>query len=215
MSRTSKLAALLAASIALAGPFGTSAFAESRHQDGTWRDNRDSRGGNRGYEMRTYRDNERVTVEGRVQSFRQERDGYRVQLDRGAYSYWVPLSRLRGRGRDLRAGISIRFGGVFRGGWVYVDSIGWPDDGYYNDGYRDGYVRGVVERVDLYRGTLLLRDDYSGRFITVDMRRMDGRWNRSIDLNDLRRGDYVTLSGDWYRGIFLASRIDDLRPLPR
>lgn len=208
MSRTKRLAATVTTAAALATLLSTSAFAESRNQNGTWRNNRDERGSRQS----SYRDNERVTVQGRVRSFRQERDGYRLNLDRDRYSYWVPGSHFRNRSRGLRVGINLRLGGVFRGGSIYVDNVGWPDDGYYNnDGYRDQYLRGVVERVDLRRDILVLRDDDSGRYVSVDMRRTDSRRNRSIDLNDLRRGDYVNLSGDWSRGVFTAYRIENVR----
>ena len=215
MSRTKRLAVSVTTAAALATLLSTSAFAESRNQNGTWRDNRDERGSrqsSRDDDNRRYRDNERVTVQGRVRSFRQERDGYRLNLDRDRYSYWVPGSHFRNRSRGLRVGINIRLGGVFRSGSIYVDNVGWPDDGYYNnDRYRDDYLRGVVERVDLRRDILVLRDDYSGRYVSVDMRRTDSRRNRSVDLNDLRRGDYVSLSGDWSRGVFTAYRIESVR----
>ncbi len=116
----------------------------------------------------------------------------------------MPSSHLRGR--DLRVGVSIRLGGVFRGGTIYVDDLGWPDNGYgYNNGYNNGYLRGVVDRVDYRRGLVVVRDDSSGRFVTVDMYRADRRV-------DLRRGDYVTLSGDFTRGgVFEAYRVDSVR----
>jgi len=214
MSRTKRLAATVTTAAALATLLSTSAFAESRNQNGTWRDNRDERGSrqsSRDDDNRRYRDNERVTVSGRVQSFRQERDGYRLNLDRDRYSYWVPGSHFRNRSRGLRVGINVRLGGVFRGGSIYVDNVGWPDDGYYNnDRYRDDYLRGVVERVDLRRDILVLRHDSSGRYVSVDMRRTDSRRDRSIDLNDLRRGDYVSLSGDWSRVVFTAYRTENV-----
>ena len=53
-----------------------------------------------------YRENQHVTMSGKVSSFSRERDGYRVQLDRGQ-SYWVPQSTFGNRDRDLRAGVSI------------------------------------------------------------------------------------------------------------
>jgi hypothetical protein len=195
MKKTGKLIAL---AVALMTLIGTSAFADSRRQDETWRG-----GSNRRNESnRGYRDNERVTVEGRISSFSRERDGYRVNLDRGGYSYWLPSSRLRGR--DLRVGVSIRLAGVFRRGVVYVDDLGYPG------AYDNGNVRGVVERIDDRRGLLTLRDEYSGRFVTVDMVRADRR--SRIGLDDLRRGDYVTLAGDWTRGgIFEAYRVDSVR----
>jgi hypothetical protein len=163
---------------------------------------------------RSYRENERVNATGRVTAFSHERDGYRVQLDRGG-SFWVPESRIRNHVRDLRVGISIGLGGIFRGGSINVDAVSWPGDngGYYgnNSGYgNEGYVRGVVQGIDFRRDVMTLRDDASGRLIDVDLRGTQ-RTSR-LDANDLRRGDYVTLSGGWLRGgIFSASRIESVR----
>lgn len=209
MRKIQKLAAVIAATFVVCG---ASAFADSRHQDETRRGSR----GNQGQSDRGYRDNERVTGEGRVTSVSRDRGGYRVQLDRGGYGYYVPESALRSRGRDLRTGVSVRLGGVFRGGWINVDVVDWPGGGgggYYDDrydgrAYGNGYVRGAVERVDFRRGTIELRDDSTGRFVTVDMRRTA---RRSVDLEDLRRGDYVEISGQWVRGVFEAHRIDGVR----
>ena len=215
MSRTRKLAASITAMAAVATLLSTSAFAEQRNQNGTWRDGRDGRDdrdSRRSDGNRRYRDNERVTVQGRVQSFRQERDGYRVNLDRDNYSYWVPSSHFRNRERGLRVGINISFGGVFRGGSIHVDNVGWPNGGYYDDDRYGSYVRGTVERVDLRRDLLVVRDDHSRRYITIDMRRTERRrHDRSVDLNDLRRGDYITIAGEWSRGEFEAYRIESVR----
>jgi hypothetical protein len=179
------------------------------------RDSTDSRGGiqsGRGSGSNgSHRDNERVTTAGKVSSFSRERDGYRVRLDRGNESYWVPSSRLRNGGRDLRVGVSISLGGIFRGGMINVDAVSWPgDNGVYNrGGYDQGLVRGVVDRVDSRTGALRLRDAATGRLIDVDMR-STARGSR-VDLNDLRRGDTVTLSGEWLRGnVFSAYRIDSV-----
>jgi hypothetical protein len=198
---------------ALALALTTSAFAApARPNDsrGDWdrgrSDSHDSRGGS------SYRDNQRVNVSGRVTSLNQERDGYRVYLDRGRDSFWIPASHMRNRGNDLRVGISIVLGGIFRGGRIDVDAVSWPNDrGYDNRNYERGRdsVSGVVERIDERRAVLLLRDTSSRRTIEVDMR--DTRNDRRVDLSDLRRGDYVRLSGDWERGgLFDAERIDSV-----
>lgn len=157
-----------------------------------------------------YRDNQRVNVSGRITSFRRERDGYRVQLDRNNDNYWVPASRLGNRARDLRVGISISLGGIFRGGTIGIDAVSWPDNGGYGTyGDSQGYLRGVIQRVDYRSGILTLRDEASGRVVDVDMR--DTARNSRIDLNDVRRGDYVTLSGQWVRNnAFAAYSIDSL-----
>jgi len=54
---------------------------------------------------------------------------------------------------------------------------------------------------------IVLRDQATGRFVTVDMRGADRR-SRSIDLEDLRRGDLVSLSGHWRGGVFTAYRVE-------
>lgn len=196
---------------ALALVMATSAFAApQRGNQDTNRGREDSRGSqDRGRDNGSYRDNQRVNATGRVTSFSRANGGYRVQLDRGRESYWIPESHMRNRGSDLRVGISIVLGGVFRGGRVDVDAVSWPDDrGYRNDrDRRDDYVRGVVERVDYRSGVLLLREASTRRTIEVDMR--DTRRSRRIDLGDLRRGDSVTLSGQWLRsGRFEADDIE-------
>ena len=180
----------------------TPAVAQSR---GDWNRNdeqrRESRNDN-------YRDNQRINATGRVSSFTHERDGYRVRLDNDNRSYWVPESSFRGH--QLRSGISISLGGVFRGGAIFVDAVSWPDDGGY--GYRDGYgyndggwLRGVVERIDRRDGTLRIRDQRSGRTVTAEVH---GRYGAD-ELRGLRRGDVVALNGQWLRGgIFGADRID-------
>ena len=205
MKNMSKMAVKVAGTGVLAILLTASAFADSRPQDGSWRGSRDeSRRGD--YRGETRRDN-RISESGKIRSFTRERDGYRIYLDRGSYSYWVPQSHLRGR--HLSVGLSIRLGGIFDNGYVVVDDLGWPDDGgYYNDGgyaFRD-VVRGVVDRVDFRRGTVNVRSDRG--YITVDMRSLDRRYSR-LGIDDLRRGDRVTLSGTWLRGgLFDARRID-------
>lgn len=206
MKSNTKSVLNVAAVGALAVVMSTSAFAAPQPQ-------RNDRGGNdrQRTESRndSYRDNQRVNASGRVTSFSRESGGYRVQLDRGRESYWIPESHMRNRGNNLRVGISIVLGGVFRGGRVDVDAVSWPDQGGYRDEYRNEYVRGVVERVDYRSGTMLLRDASSRQTIEVDMR--DTRRSSRIDLSDLRRGDYVTLNGQWLRGgRFVADGIDSV-----
>jgi hypothetical protein len=148
----------------------------------------------------SYRENQRINATGRVSSFNRERDGYRVQLDRGQ-SFWVPQSTFGNRARDLRVGVSINLGGIFRGGSIYADAVSWP--GQYG-GYDQGFVRGVVNRVDYRTGTVWLRDDASGRLITADV---NGR-----SLGALRPGEYVELSGQWLNaGVFDVASIGIIR----
>jgi hypothetical protein len=218
MKNSSNYAAKFAGIASLGLLLTTSAFADYRHQDQT--DRRDSnrdRGrieSNRGGDNFNYRENDRVNLQGKITSFNRENNGYRMNLDRGP-SFFVPETYFRNRARDLRVGVSISLGGIFRRGAVYVDAVSWPDDGYGYDGYDrsdrsyGGHLFGVVDRVDFRRGTVWLRDDRSGRLIEVDLRR--DRYSR-LNVDDLRRGDFVELSGNWIRGgIFAADRIDSVR----
>jgi hypothetical protein len=190
--------------------------AQSRNNNGDWNRNDDR---NRGQVTRndsnrdSYRDNQRVTMAGSVRSFSKERNGYRVQLDRGRNSFFVPQSYFRNN-NGLRVGVNVSLGGIFRGGTIYVDAVNWPGrDGRYDDRYDDRYassiVSGVVDRVDRRSEMALIRDSRSGRMIEVDLRNTDR--NGRIDASDLRRGDYVELSGRWNRDEFLASQIESVR----
>ena len=225
MKSTGRIKGIIAATAVLTLLATASASAEERHRDGTRRDDNSYRnnGSNRNdgsyrNENHSYRNetrnNNHYSDRGRIRSFTRERDGYRVFIEGARYPYWVPASRL-GR-HQLRVGIDIRLGGIFNGTYVDVDALGWPGDPYYNDPYyapapyyADGYLSGRVERVDYRYGTLLLRDDRSGRAIEVDMRATDRRGG--LDLDDLRPGDRVTLDGTWDRGYFHAYRIDGVR----
>ena len=196
----------------------TPAFAQSRGDWNRNNNNTNDRNGqtsardnsNRSSDNNGSRENQRINETGKVSSFSRDRDGYRVQLDRGR-SFWVPQSTFGNRARDLRVGVSIGLGGIFRGGSIYVDAVSWPDQyGQYDRGgnsnrYDNGYVRGVVDRVDYRTGTIWLRDDASGRIITADV---DGR----SAIRSLRRGEYVELTGQWIRGgVFDVARIDNVR----
>ena len=222
MKNTGRIKGIIAATAALTLLVTASASAEDRHRDGTgrnnsgYRDNNGYRNENHSYRNET-RNTNRYSDRGRIQRFERGRDGYRVWVSGARYPYWVPFSRL-GR-HQLRVGIDIRLGGIFNGSYVDVDALGWPGDPYYNDGYYDGggynggyddgYLAGRVERIDYRSGTLLLRDDRSGRTVEVDMRPTAGR--RGLDFGDVRRGDRISLEGSWDRGYFHAYRIDGVR----
>ena len=163
----------------LAALLVTSAFAEPRHD-------------------------QRITAEGRVQTIHHERDGYRVQLDRNGYSFWVPEYVVRERLRDFRPGIVIRFGGVYRGGSVYVDVVDFQP---YEE-YDRHVLRGSIERIDDRNQQLLVREERTDRLIRVNFER-DLRMFR---FGNLRRGDFIQVSGAWLTpGLeFNAYRIEEL-----
>jgi hypothetical protein len=180
---------------------------ETTRNINTTRNVNTSRNDNRatGTANRSYRENDHVALSGRISSFSHESNGYRVRLDRGQ-SFFVPESYYRSHTRNFGIGVSINLGGIFRGGDIYVDAGNYPVYGAYDN----GYVRGVIDRVDYRTGIAWLRDDASGRLIEADLRDA-GRYSR-IDGRDLRRGDYVELTGQWLRGnIFAVQQIDGVQ----
>jgi len=181
-------------------------FAQSQYDQ---RRGNDDNNRNRGDYSRSHRENERVTAQGRITTFSRERDGYRVQLDQGRDSYWVPESYFRNRGNDLRVGVSLSLGGIFRGGSIYVDSVNWPDQrgerGFGERGVNEQFIRGRVERVDYRNGNVWVREEGTRRSVTIDLRN-DNASRR------FRRGDYVQVTGRFQRnGIFDAYRINEIR----
>jgi hypothetical protein len=144
-------------------------------------------------------------VSGRVSRFEHERGGYRVWVDGGRFPVWIPEARIS-LFPHLRLGLSLNFGGYYdpRG---YLEAYDYYNDGYgYGNvgAYSSGILRGVVETVDYRRGTLVLRDDVSGSFVTTLIR------DRRIE--SLRPGDYAEISGDWTRaGVFEGLRLEDVR----
>ena len=181
MKGINRLAATTAFAIAAAMAVSTSAFADWRNRDETTNRTSDV------YQnrIRDDRDDERVTVEGRISNIVRERDGYRVQLERSGHSFWIP--ERAARGYNLHLGLNIRLGGIYRRGGVYVDVIDYP--------VQRVYVKGRVESVDYRRGLVNVRDDFSRRIITVNVFRLD-RQSRRFDIDDIRRGDYVDVYGD-------------------
>lgn len=99
---------------------------------------------------------------------------------------------------------------TWRNGNGRYEDRGRRDDRYENRNDRD-LLRGYVERIDHRRDVVVLREVRSGRRIVVDMDRLDQRRRNRRDLSDLRRGDVITLAGEWRRGgVFEARRITDI-----
>lgn len=161
----------------------------------------DRREGDRGFVRGGFDGRRNVFFDGHVSRFTHERGGYRVWLDRGRDSFWVPEARWNLW--PLRVGLGIRFGGYWDpAGYYYVNDIG----AYGSPAYTQGAVRGVVESIDYASGTLVLHDDISGAFVTTVMAGGDPR------MASLRPGDWVDLSGSWSRrGLFQAYGVVDIR----
>ena len=137
-----------------------------------------------------------MSINGRVNRFVHERGGYRVWIDGGRFPVWIPEARI-GLFPHLRVGLSLGFGG-------YYDPLGYVEayDYYGGQAYSSGLLRGVVESIDYRGGTLVLRDDTSGSFVTAVI--------RDRQLASLRPGDYAEISGDWTRsGVFEGLRLEN------
>lgn len=175
---------------------GSSNYRNGGSQNYNYRNNRpayDSRG------RRNY------SIGGRINRFVHESGGYRIWVDGGRFPIWIPEARI-GLFPRLRVGLSLNFGGYYDP-LGYVEAYDYYDGASYGYGYGNTYssglLRGVVETVDYRRGTLVLRDDTSGNFVTAIIR--DRR------LESLRPGDYAEISGDWTRnGVFEALRLENV-----
>ena len=183
---------------------------DSRSNRSYDRSQADSFRNNRGYDRsESYRNNRPSFdnrgrrsdfVQGRISRYQHERGGYRIWVDGGRFPVWIPEARISLFPR-LRVGLSIRFGGYYDP-LGYLDAYDYYNDGYGGSAYSSGLLRGVVETVDYRRGTLVLRDDVSGSFVTTLIR--DRR------LETLRPGDYAEIAGDWTRaGVFEGLRLED------
>lgn len=191
MKSTLRLSAILTLIAALAAP---SLFADSRHRGRTY--DRNDRG-------RT------ITIEGRVRDIDRERNGFVIELARNDYRLFVDEDARRSV-RRLDRGDYVRAYGFVdeRSDIVYVRSIELLRDDDDRRGGRDSrYLSGTVQSVDRRSGTLILREDRTGRIVNVQVRRneRDDAWR---DLDDLRRGEYVTVGGELQRnGRFEADTI--------
>jgi hypothetical protein len=153
----------------------------------------------RGSQPSTYRNESRrsESFQGRVSRVERYRGGYNVWVGGAQYPFFIGLDRWSRF--PIRVGLDVRLGGY------------WNPAGYY-DVYDAGLyatagnLHGVVESVDYRRGTLVMRDDVSGSFVTVVMRGNDPRFG------SVREGDQIDLTGAWNRsGVFDAYNVADIR----
>jgi len=168
-----------------------------------YRDNNRPFRGNGSFRNDSFRRGSPSFFNGRIERFERWNGGFRIYLGGAPYPFFVPEAYFRSHG--LRIGLSLRLGGYYNplGYYDYYDGP-YYDGAYYGSALAtSGDLRGVVESVDYRRGTIVLRDDISGNFVTTVMR------GRDRVLDSLRPGDYVVLSGDWVRGgVFEAYRAD-------
>jgi hypothetical protein len=210
MNKYSRFASHVAGIAVAVTLISASAFAESRPSRGTSRNDdrgalerrdRNDRGRSDRYDRnRSDRGRQVQYFNGRVSRYDRYRDGYRVWLGGVRYPFYVPSSRWHDS--RFRVGVEIRLGGYYNSGGYYDYYDNAYDDRSYSQSRRD--LEGRVQSVDYRRGSVLVREDRTGRLITVVMRGRD----RFFD--DLRRGDYVELEGSWNRGVFEAYRVEDI-----
>lgn len=187
----------------------TAAFAQQdyRPQDQDHRQQDQNRRGDQDH--RDYRA-DRISTQGRITAMQRVGDQFRITLNSGRYTYYVPADRLRNR--EPRIGVQVRIGGIVQGDVVNSDMIAFSDEPYYNNdpNYRAvpygsrGWLSGTVTDVNRRLGYLSLRDDADGRIVKVDTRHLDSRMRLNA-----RRGDHLSVNGSWeQRNLFDAARIE-------
>ncbi|HEX7191492.1 MAG TPA: hypothetical protein VF381_07950 [Thermoanaerobaculia bacterium] len=166
----------------------------------------------------------RVSFQGHVTGIVADRDGdgYRVTLDNGGPSYWVPESALTER--NIRVGDFVRLDGYSNDGHVTVDAAVWlggPNYTPYQRNYEnrtyenrqtyaaapdEGALTGTVQYVNRHYNYIDMRADGTGRMVRIDVRNMDTRG--SVNVWRLRTGDHINVTGGWEgRGHFQADRV--------
>jgi hypothetical protein len=182
-----------------------SLFADSRHRDST-----DGRN-NAGYHMRG------TTVEGRIRDIDRERNGFVIRLDRGDRVLYADfdtrVDSVSGRHhrthvRQLERGDYVRVSGRSARGGIFVEHITLVREEDDRGGRDDAWLSGIVQSVDRRQNLIWVEEARSRRVIAVDVRKADRRDSR-YDADDIRRGDRITVRGDWRRdGRFEAESIE-------
>jgi len=154
----------------------------------------------------------RISTQGHVTGLIADGAGYRVTLDNGGYSYWVPAATITDR--NIRMGDYVRFDGYGRDGLVTVDNAAWLGGSEYRPYYGqpmyssapEGALTGTVQSVNRHYHFFDMRADGTGRMVRVDVRNMDTRG--SVNVWRLRPGDRINVTGGWEeRGHFQADRV--------
>ena len=192
MNTNKKLAAFTLIAAILATP---SLFADNRRHDAT-----------DGWRGRSHQ-SQRITVEGRVRDIDRDRNEIVIRLDRGGYTLVADRDDIRGL-RRLERGDVIRATGYAVRGTLRVSDIDVLRSEDDRGGRDDRYLTGIVTNVDRRGDVVWMSIERTGRVVAVDVRRVDSH-RRRYDVDDLRRGDRITVRGDWQRnGRFEAERVE-------
>jgi hypothetical protein len=172
--------------------------------------------------FRGYNSGQRFFGRGRIERIAPYHGGYHVWLGGWGYPFYVPY----------RFWDPFRFRlGLFIGFNAFYDPLGYysvydpwyypyppatvvvaPPPVYNDGGYRDSdvsVVHGTVTAVDFARDTMWVDDDVTHKNVTVLM-------PPDRNLNSVRTGDYVEVSGDWQSdGVFDAHALDRFDPRGR
>jgi hypothetical protein len=155
---------------------------------------------------------DRISTQGQITSITREGSQYRVELNHGSYTYYVPVSTIRNR--DIRVGDQVRLGGVVTGDSVTTDYIAFSGEPAYatDPSYRavpfgsTGWMSGTVMSVNRHLNFVTMRDDATGLPVKVDVRHMDTR--HSVNVWHTRPGDHISVNGSWEnRNTFQAGRV--------
>jgi hypothetical protein len=185
------------------------------------------RGGSFGHGVAPFRgfnSGQRFFGRGRIDRIVPFHGGFRVWLGGWGYPFFVPY-RFWNPWR-FRVGLFVGFNCFYDplGYYSVYDPYYYPypppavygpqvyrDGGDYRDNsaYGGTVVRGTVQSVDLPRDTMWVNDEVTHRVITVLM-------PPDRQLNTVRVGDYVEVSGDWQSdGVFDAHALDRYEPRGR
>lgn len=144
---------------------------------------------------------DRISTQGEITTMSREGDQYRVELNHGSYTYYVPVATIHNR--DIRVGDRVRLGGVVSGDQVTADFIAFSGEPAYSTdpAYRgvpfgsNGWMSGTVISANRRLNFITIRDDQSGLPVKIDVRNMDTR--RSVNVWRTHPGDHISVNGSW------------------
>lgn len=190
----------------------------------SWQGGRGGSFGRGGAPFRGFDGGQRFFGRGRINRIAPWNGGFNVWLDGWGHPFFVP-HRFFNPFR-FRLGLFIGFNAFYSplGFYSVYDPWYYPypppyayygprpvyDRYYRDDSYYDvSVVRGTVQSVDLPRDTMWVNDDVTHKVIEVLM-------PPDRQLNTVRAGDYVEVSGNWKSdGVFDAHALDRYEPRGR